>query len=147
MRVFLDANILFSAAWRDEAGAALLWTLAKSGYCQLLSSRLAVEEARPNLASKRPERSEILENLLGTIYIGAEPGAAQLAAAKAHGLPSKDIPILAAAMVQKVDLLVTGDRRDFGHLYGQAIQGVTILPLQDTLERLLDNASGTCNAL
>lgn len=146
MRVFLDANILFSAAWRDEAAAALLWPLAKAGYRQLLSSRLAVEEAHRNLASKRPERRESLKNLLGTISIGAEPGPAQLAAAKAQGLPSKDIPILAAAMAQKADLLVTGDRRDFGRLYGQSIQGVTILPLQDTLERLLADASGARNA-
>ena len=146
MRVFLDANILFSAAWWDKAAAAMLWPLAKARYCQLLSSRLAVEEARRNLAIKRPERIESLEYLLGTISIGAEPGAAQLAAAKAQGLPSKDIPILAAAMAQKAKLLVTGDRRDFGHLYWQTIQGVTILPLQDTLERVLDDASGACNA-
>lgn len=143
MRVFLDANVMFSAAWRDDAAAALLWSLAESGYCQLLSSRLAVEEARRNLASKRAQRGEVLENLLGNGAIGAEPGAEHLAAARAQGLPFKDIPILAAAIAQKADLLVTGDRRDFGHLYGQAICGLIVLPLPDTVERLLEGTSGT----
>jgi len=54
MRVFLDANILFSAAWKDDADAALLFELAEAGYCQLTTSRLAVEEASRNIAAKRP---------------------------------------------------------------------------------------------
>ena len=137
MRVFLDANILFSAAWRDNASAALLWTLAESGYCQLTTSRLASEEARRNLARKRPERGVILEDLLTRMPLGVEPSTEHLAVAEAHGLPAKDIPILAAALTQKADILVTGDRGDFGQLYRQTIIDLTVLPLADTIERLL----------
>jgi len=60
MRVFLDANTLFSAAWKDGAGAALLFDLAEAGFCELTTSRLAVEEARRNIARKRPERQPVL---------------------------------------------------------------------------------------
>ena len=42
-RVFLDANILFSAAYRSESGLKQLWHISEA---QLLTSQYAVEEAR-----------------------------------------------------------------------------------------------------
>jgi predicted nucleic acid-binding protein len=45
-RLFLDANVLFSAAYRANAGLLQLWKLKKVRLC---SSRYAVEEARINL--------------------------------------------------------------------------------------------------
>ena len=45
-RLFLDANVLFSAAYRPSAGLLIFWKLAG---VQLLSSRYAVAEALANL--------------------------------------------------------------------------------------------------
>ena len=45
-RLFLDANILFSAAYRADSGLLVLWKFADVVLC---SSRYAVEEARVNL--------------------------------------------------------------------------------------------------
>ena len=42
-------------------------------------------------------------------------------------IPSKDRPILATAILQGCDYLVTGDKRDFGHLFGQVVGGVEIV--------------------
>jgi len=137
MRVFLDANILFSAAWKEGADAALLFELAAAGFCKLTTSRLAVEEARRNIARKRPERLPPLERFAELALIGREPGASHLALARAHRLPDKDIPILAAAIAQGADLLVTGDRRDFGHLYGSRRVEVEVIDLSGAIERLL----------
>jgi predicted nucleic acid-binding protein len=137
VRIFLDANILFSAAWKPGADAALLFDLAKSLDCHLSTSLLALEEARRNIARKRPEREPELEHLAGRVSIGREPSASHLADADKHGLPDKDVPILAAAIAQRADLLVTGDRRDFGHLYGARPGGVVIIDLARALERLL----------
>jgi len=137
MRVFLDANILFSAAWKEGADAALLFELAAAGFCKLTTSRLAVEEARRNIARKRPERLPPLERFAGLALIGREPGDSHLALARGNGLPDKDIPILAAAIAQGADLLVTGDRRDFGHLYGSRSVEVEVIDLSGAIERLL----------
>lgn len=137
MRLFLDADILFSAAWKEDADALLLFELATAGHCKLTTSRLALEEARRNIARQRPERQSALERLVKRMPIGREPGQSHLDLARAHGLPDKDIPILAAAMSQRVDLLVTGDRRDFGHLYGSSPGGVEIIGLPGAIERLL----------
>jgi len=51
----------------------------------------------------------------------------------------KDAPILAAACVADVDILVTGDRTHFGHLYGKTVEGLQVLTLKATLERLLED--------
>jgi hypothetical protein len=49
----------------------------------------------------------------------------------------KDRPILASAIAGECAYLVTGDRKDFGHLFGQTIEGVCILPPSDIAEKLL----------
>jgi len=46
-RLFLDANILFSAAYRPDAGLVQFWKLKDTILC---ASRYAIEEARINLA-------------------------------------------------------------------------------------------------
>lgn len=54
-----------------------------------------------------------------------------------QGLPSKDAPILAAAAAARADLLVTGDRSHFGHLFNRCLRDVTIVLSIDALARVL----------
>jgi predicted nucleic acid-binding protein len=136
VRLFLDANILFSAAWKDESGATRLFELGRAGFCQLITSRLALEEASQNILHKRATRLSMLRQYADLVEIGREPDATHLAEAAAFGLPDKDIPILAAALSQRADLLVTGDRRDFGHLYGQRPGGVEVIGLAGAIDRI-----------
>jgi len=137
MLVFLHANMLFSAAWKDDSDSALLFDLTGAQFCELITSRLAVEEARRNMAYKRPARQLALERLVVQTRVGNEPAETYLTAAREHGLPDKDMPILAAAMTQRADLLVTGDRRDFGHLYGSSPGEVQVINLVWAIKRLL----------
>jgi len=53
-RVFLDANVLLSAAWQSAAALQRLWRLDG---VQLLSSGHAVEEARRNLDTSADGRA------------------------------------------------------------------------------------------
>ena len=62
-KLFLDANILFSAAYRANAGLLRLWTLD----VQLLSSSYALEEARRNLSEGDQQRR--LEQLLAPLTL------------------------------------------------------------------------------
>lgn len=133
MRLFLDANILFSAAWRDDNPAERLLGLAANGYCALVTSRLAIEEARRNLRAQRATRVANLDALLTAVEVCVDPVPADLERAQLHGLPDKDVPILAAAIVASADALVTGDRRHFGRLYGKRIGGVMVTGLADAL--------------
>jgi uncharacterized protein len=137
MRVFLDANVLFSAAYREGASIRAFFEFAAAGGCELVSSPHAVEEARRNLASKRPERLPEMEALLREVEICAEASSARVAWAESMGLPAKDAPILAAAIESRCPILATGDRTDFRALFGRRLGGTLVLLPADALELLL----------
>jgi len=139
VRLFLDANILFSAAYRDGSPALLLFELASADRCIVLTSAFAWDEARRNIALKCPHRTTILDALRGQLEYTPVPDASAIADAAKQGVPDKDAPILAAACVAEVDILVTGDRTHFGHLYGETVGGLRVLTLKDTLARLLED--------
>jgi predicted nucleic acid-binding protein len=119
-RVFLDANILVSAAWRAEGGLLALWQLPG---VQLLTSGYAIVEADRNI-SKAEQRTR-LHRLVQRVEIVDEPLPRQLPAGVT--LPAKDVPILLGAIESGAKYLLTVDRDHFGKYYGQVIEGVTVL--------------------
>lgn len=122
-RLFLDANVLFSAAQSRESLLRPLWEFAD---VELLTSVYAIDEARRNLARKHPAGLPILNSLLARITIC---GWLIQEASLPEGIDviDKDAPVLAAAIRQKATHLLTGDKRHFAHLYGQTVEGVLIL--------------------
>ena len=52
-------------------------------------------------------------------------------------LADKDRPILCGAIAARADYLLTGDKRDFGHLFGRTISGVKIVSVQLLLADLI----------
>lgn len=137
MRLFLDANVLFSAAHRETGSVRTFFVLAEAGFCELVSSAYAVEEARRNLVHKYPQRCADLQALTATLAICREANRETLAWAARHGLPQKDVPILAAAVQARARILVTGDRTDFGRLYHKTLGDMSILPPTAALEAVL----------
>ena len=140
MKVFLDANVVFSAAHQREGRAQALLLLARAGRCESMVSAHALEEARRNLTRKSHSFDQRLADLLAMTAVVAEAPAPLVAWALEHGQPLKDAPILAAAVHANADILVTGDLRDFGHLSGKSLRGVRILSLAKAIEAVLDEA-------
>ena len=138
MKVFLDANVVFSAAHQREGRAQSLLLLARAGRCDLMVSAHALEEARRNLTRKSHSFDKRLADLLPMTEVVAEAPAPLVAWALEHGLPLKDAPILAAAVHANADILATGDLRDFGHLFGKSLHGVRILSLAKAIVAVLD---------
>jgi len=127
-RLFLDANVLSSAAYRTESGLHRLWELSE---CVLITSRYAIGEARVNL-DEHTQR-ERLEKLCRPIHL-VDASSALLPPGTL--LPQKDRPILSAAIEANATHLLTGDVRHFGSLLGKIIAGVLIqLPGQYLKER------------
>jgi uncharacterized protein len=119
-RVFLDANVLFSSAYRSDTVLRQLWSLPAT---ELLASSYAVEEAMRNCSVLQ---QAALHELLRTVSVVAEaPPNLELPAGTE--LPADDRPILLAAMAAQASHLLSGDRRAFGMLYGHSRGGVTIL--------------------
>src|ERR1700726_1253335 len=117
-RLFLDANVLFSAAYRSEAGLLRLWQLKDAVLC---TSHYASEEARINLIDdvQRQRLAKVLERMEFC-------DAPERELPHAISLPEKDIPIVLAAIEARATLLLTGDIRHFGPNFGKNIGGVLI---------------------
>jgi uncharacterized protein len=135
MRVFLDANILFSAAKSDGAVRQLFNLLADARH-ECWVDEYVVIEARRNLGAKYPDALATLETLLkrSRISPAQAPGPALTLV---NWLPEKDRPVLAAAMRLRCDVLVTGDQKHFGAAYGKVVGGVAIHTLRSLAELLL----------
>lgn len=130
-RVFLDANVLFSAAAPGSVTDQLLDRLET--VAAMVTSDLAAEEARRNVERKFPER-------LGPF--NARAPRIETVGSVLFPLPvdlaEKDRPILCAAIRAECAMLATGDRQHFGHLFGQTVEGVTVMSLAD-LARWIKN--------
>ena len=137
MKLFLDANVIFSAAHRSEGRSQSLVALASAGTCKLLTSAHALEEAGRNLRLKSSGFETRLESLVGLSKVVPEGPAVLVAWATERGLPPNDAPILAAAIHAQADLLVTGDTRDFGHLFDQVLRGTRIVTPAKALDIVL----------
>ena len=120
MRVFLDANILFSGAQPGSRMRAFLDVLL--AHAEGITNAYAVEEARRNLELKFPttladfmalvRRCELVPALVVELPVA---------------LKAKDAPILGGAIAGRATHLLTGDQTDFGHLFGKTVQGVQIV--------------------
>jgi predicted nucleic acid-binding protein len=126
-RVFLDANVLFSCAWREDSGLARLWRLPE---VTLITSRYALAEAERNLDTDG-QRARLHALAAKLSMVDAPPQGALPAGVE---LVAKDAPILLAAMQARATHLLTGDRAHFGALYGKTVDGVKILPPARYLE-------------
>jgi predicted nucleic acid-binding protein len=100
----------------------------------LCTSAFAHEEAVRNIHNNAPEKLADLTVLMKQVEILPEPHPKWVTWAAALPLARKDAPVLAAALQGKVDIFVTGDRRDFGHLFGQVLEGAKVLTPADALE-------------
>jgi predicted nucleic acid-binding protein len=130
MRVFLDANILFSAALANGRMRAFLAVLHRHGNC--LTNLYAIEEARRNLQKKSPAALPDLDEIIHQCEIVSE-----LVDEIGIDLKSKDIPILSGAIAGQASHLLTGDCRDLGNFFGTAVHGVKIVSPRDLAEELI----------
>lgn len=126
-RLFLDANVLFSAAYRSNAGLLQFWKLKNVALC---SSHYALEEARINLTQDVQRRR--LEKLATAIqfFDSISPSLPREVT-----LPDKDVPIFLAAMAARATHLITGDFRHFGRYFGKTIEGILVLSPADYLKK------------
>ena len=120
MKVFLDANILFSGSVSGNRIAKLVRIIQKHG--EIVSNTYAIEEARKNIERKKYGSISGLELLLEDITISN-----QLVLDVLVELKSKDIPILGGAIALRCTHLLTGDKKDFGFLFGQQVENVLVV--------------------
>jgi len=131
MRIFLDANVLFSASNASSNIAHLVSLIQKKN--ELVTSDLALEEARRNIQAKRPQWKDAFAKLSKEVTVVPT----QLIKLPIE-LVDKDTPLLSSAIVSQCDYFVTGDKKHFGHLYDQVIGGVEVVSLIRIAEIVFD---------
>jgi len=134
-RIFLDANILFSVAYRENTSLMKLWRMVN---VVLITSAYAVQETTVNLNNS--EQRDRLTKLLQGVTIQDYPVNPPTLPA-AINLPEKDIPILQAAISGKANILLTGDVSHFGRYFGKTICGIRIMRPADFLNRPSNGSS------
>lgn len=132
MRLFFDANTLFTASHNPEGKAALVIELGRNGYWALCTSTYAIEEARRNVEARFPAALPVLMQCLTRFEVGHE----SRAHACPRALPRKDCPIYLAALGYRATHLLTGDIKDFGPLMNDPdkADGVMIQTVAQFLE-------------
>lgn len=115
IRLFLDANVLFTAAHNPSGKSAFVVELGARGHWQIYTSTYAVEEARRNRALKFPGSEARFEALLRNIKVVPS----SIGTYCPIPLREKDRPIFEAALRCKASHLLTGDTRDFGPFMDQ----------------------------
>jgi uncharacterized protein len=118
-RLFLDANVLFSAAYKIDARLLPLWKLRNVTLC---SSHYALQEARINLSAE-DQWTRLIE-LSGSLQIFE---ARQTPLPPGIFLPEKDVPVFLAAIEARATHLLTGDVRHFRAYFGKKINGIAIM--------------------
>ncbi len=114
LRVFLDANIVFSASYTAGHDFLQFW---REPNIVCLTSFYVIDEVRRNCidASHRRRCESLLEQThLVSDATGFQPP-------PRFTLPVKDQPILAAAMQAGADYLITGDKAHFGRWMNEPI--------------------------
>ncbi len=134
LRPFLDANILFTAAYSPKGLARLLFDLHKAKAVSLFTSDLAVEEARVNLEIKRPAALDDLTILLRRLKVVRTPSRSPINLE----LPSKDLSIFSAAVSGNASHLLTGDKKHFKPYFNKPRQTGGML-VQTVREFLVQN--------
>ena len=118
--LFLDANILISAAWKDGTEISHIWRFAD---IRLITSQYVMGEVQRNL--RQIGQIERLRKLMRSVQIIYVDEGFDLPEARL--LPEKDRPILAAAVQTTADYLVSGDKKHFTPFFGSVIRGVRVI--------------------
>lgn len=110
-RIFIDSSVLFSAANSAKGHSRDLMLMGANGEIAIVLSDYVLEETRRNLAQlKRPPLDEFDEILANAgIHVVQVNKQSVLDAAK--WIVLKDAPILAAAKIAKVEMLVSLDKK------------------------------------
>ena len=123
MRVFLDANVLFTAAHNPGGKAAFVIEIGAAGHFTVCTSRAACEEAERNLAARYPDRLQALASMMrGISIVSMDPSCPV-----PDGLPPGDAMIFQSAVSCRATHFLTGDLRHFGSIMNQPHKTCSVL--------------------
>jgi predicted nucleic acid-binding protein len=145
IRVFLDANVLYSAAASPNGINRAIFRVAEiRGDVTLLATRYVEGEAEINLMDRAlwQERANLKALIANQVEVCSSPPF-ELTQRLAPLVPDPaDAPVLAGAVFAEAHWLVTANSKDFGDLYGTMVESVLVLRPREAYDHLTLNFSG-----
>ncbi len=134
MKLFLDANVLFTAAHNPGGKASLIIELRAQANWALVTSTFTREEALRNVRAKAPEAEDRLRAILRDLEVVEHRPDLDCPA----GLVEKDRPVFQAALGCGASHLLTGDLKHFGQFMNRPedTSGVHVQTVAAFLESL-----------
>lgn len=132
LKVFLDSNVLFSAAYSGsgKSKSFLLYELQELSVIKVFISELVCDEAVINIKSKKFEQLSFLNYLINRSTV-LHNTIRELKNDLIALLPLNDRIILSTAISYGMDYFLTGNTKDFKHLYFMKIDKTLILKPAD----------------
>lgn len=112
-RIFIDSSVLFSAVYSTSGHSSDLLVMGAEGDILAVISDFVIVETRRNIRDVKPEKLARLDRLLVTVQFEIVRVNSKDVADAKQWIVLKDAPILAAAKVARVDMLVTLDKKHF----------------------------------
>lgn len=113
-RVFADSSILIAGAGSRTGASRAVLTMAEIGLFKLVVSQQVLEECDRNLNKKLPAALPIFTQLLAAIDPEIVPNPPLSESERwTTIIEAKDAPILAAAVLAKVDRMLSLNTKDF----------------------------------
>lgn len=108
MKILVDTNILMSAVWRSESHIAkVLKYLSQASKYELYLTDQNIAEFRTGVARKMPDKLQYVDILLSRLDYKVIPAVID----GEHTMRDlKDQPILNAAIIEGLDVVLTGDK-------------------------------------
>jgi predicted nucleic acid-binding protein len=121
VKVFLDSNVILSGLLSDKSYPRIILDLCciRLEYIQFFTGEYNLIEIERNLKKKLPQALKVYQKYLPFLNLQIIPlPDKKLVRKLSREIAPKDAPVIASAIVAGVDILVTGDKKDFDHLKG-----------------------------
>ena len=115
IKIFIDSSVIIAALLSSDGGSAKIFKFCEAGIAEGWISNTVIEEVDRNIKRKFPELKLYFYKLLKVagIRISKNPSKNMIREAEAWIKDRYDAPILAAAKLAKVDVVLTLDIRHF----------------------------------
>lgn len=111
IRAFMDASVLFSAAFSPSGASRAIIREGIRGNAALVVSDFVIEETKRNLRDKRPDTLPVLQEILEAATFKMITPTTRDVSRAAIYTTLKDAPVVAAARKARVDYLTSLDRK------------------------------------
>ncbi len=115
LKVLLDTSVVITALNSSTGASAAILSYSKMGRLILVTTPYIINETEEVIKRKFPKLQPLFDQLKsgGSLVVTEDPSLDNISRAAQIISDPKDAPILAAAIAQQVDYLVTLDRKDF----------------------------------